>query len=250
MRRARVLALLALACGACAPKITKIGAQHEPVFDASADGAAGSDAGVDAGAGHYIEAESGTLSGGFLIQDDATASGGHFITPQVGAASDGTEPGPARASYDIDVDGDGSYLIWARIQAADLSVNRFWFQVDGGDWIKWRITTGNIWFWNFFHDNIDYGTPIRETLTAGSHQLVIANCVDGAQIDALYYAADGSKPVGNTTKCNPPNSIDLDGGCQPSCGALGGTHCGSAACAGLPTVNVYDCAACCPATLP
>ncbi len=252
MPRARTLALLAFSCAtACAPKITKIGAltRAGAISDAAAAGASGD---TDAGSGHYLEAESGALSGGFLIQDDATASGGQFITPQVGMSYDGTEPGPARATYAINAESEGTYLIWVRIQAPDLSVNRFWFQVDGGTWIKWRITTGNIWFWNYCHDNIDYGTPLSQTLSAGPHQLVIADDVDGAAIDELYYASDGSEPVGNTTKCRPPNSIDVDGGCQPSCGALGGTHCSAADCAtlGLPTVKVYDCAACCPATLP
>ncbi|HEY4106110.1 MAG TPA: hypothetical protein VGM44_19560 [Polyangiaceae bacterium] len=36
------------------------------------------------------------------------------------------------------------------------------------------------------------------------------------------YAPDESKPAGDTTSCDPPNSIDIDGGCQPSCGSLGG----------------------------
>ncbi|HEX3775795.1 MAG TPA: hypothetical protein VHV51_15090 [Polyangiaceae bacterium] len=234
-RRRACVALVTLnGALACNPRVTTIGSLSR---DAASEG-------------RYIEAESGTLSGGFMIEDDSTASGGRFITPQVGIASDGTEPGPARATYDAEADSDGTYLIWARIQAADLSVNRFWFQVDGGAWIKWRITTGNIWFWDQFHDNIDYGTPLPQTLSAGPHQFTIANCVDGVAIDALYYAPDDSKPVGDSTKCDPPNSIDIDGGCQPSCGSLGGMNCGTTECMGLPTVSVYDCSACCPATLP
>jgi hypothetical protein len=245
--RARLLLLAALfGVFGCNPRITTIGSFA--ARDAPSD--AGPDAPSEAGTGHYLEAESGALSGGFVIGDDSTASGGHFITPHVGASSDGTVPGPARATYEIDVETAGTYQIWGRIQALDLSVNRFWFQVDGGAWIKWRITTGNIWWWDFLHDNILYETPISEEFSVGKHELVIANDVDGVGIDRLYYASDGSKPVGDETKCNPPNSIDIDGGCHPSCGSLGGTMCSTSGCMGMPTVNVYDCPACCPAVLP
>ena len=198
--------------------------------------------------GDYLEAEDGVLSGPFVIGADARASNGHFITPEVGSSSE-TEPGPARAEYRFVAPTSGTYQIWGRIHSPDVSENRFWFQLDGGTWIKWRITTGDIWFWDAFHDNLDYGTPLQFTLGTGPHTLVIANCVDGVGLDRLYYAADTITPPGNDTPCDPPNSIDTDAGCQRSCGSLGGTHCSTTECVGLPTVHTFDCAACCPATL-
>jgi hypothetical protein len=266
--RVRALLLTALTAGlvvgvGCNPRITPIGsftlaARGDAASDAPADAAPDAEAGasgssdVDAGTGRYLEAEDGVLSGGFSIGDDGTASGGHFITPNVGTSSDGTEPGPARATYELVAETAGTYLIWGRVQALDTSRNRFWVQVDGGAWTKERITTGNIWWWDVFHDNIAYGTPLTYDFSAGTHELVIANCVDNVELDRLYFAPDRSKPVGNDTHCNPPNSIDVSGVCHPSCGSLGGTHCSTTECAmlGLPTVDVYDCAACCPATLP
>jgi hypothetical protein len=231
----------------CSPRVIVIGASGT---DASAaPGGALMDASVDANVdadvsqGRYLEAESGALTGAFVIGDDAAASGGHFISPSAGEAAEDA-PGPARAQYELFADQTGTYRVWGRIHAQNISENRFWIQVDDQGWYKWRITTGDVWFWDAFHDNVNYGTPILFPLSAGAHQLVIANCVDGPGLDRLYYAPDGSKPIGNDTTCNPPHSIDVGGTCDPSCGSRGG-QCGGPACTGLPSFATYDCLGCC-----
>ncbi|HWZ92202.1 MAG TPA: hypothetical protein VNW92_25235 [Polyangiaceae bacterium] len=208
----------------CSPRVTRIGT-------------------LDAGPGVYLEAEEGVLSGGFMIESDPKASAGRFITAAVGATSEDV-PGPARAAYELNADVAGTYLIWGRIHDQNINQNRFFFQIDGGAWVKWRITTGDVWFWDTLHDNINYGTAHPFELSFGTHQLVIANCVDGAELDRLYYAADRSKPEGAATMCNPPHSVQLNGICNPSCGSLSG-QCGGAPCVGLPTMATYDCPGCC-----
>ncbi len=216
----------AVALASCDPRVTKIGEQSS-----------------DASLGVYIEAESGTLSGGFVIDSDAKASAGHLITPAVGMTSEDV-PGPARAEYELNARATGTYVVWARVHHQDLDQNRFFFQMDGGDWIKERITTGDVWFWDRLHDDVNYGTAYPFDLSAGVHHLVIANCVDGAKLDRLYYAPDGSKPEGTETMCNPPHSVQFNGECDPSCGSMAG-RCGGPLCAGLPTMPTYDCPACC-----
>ena len=217
-----------LSLPACSPRVSTIG---EQVTDAAA-------------AGLYIEAESGTLSGGFAIGEDATASGGHVIYSKVGSSSD-TVPGPARATYELVADVAGDYVVWGRLHTQNIYQNRLWFQVDDGDWVKWRITTGDIWFWDGLHDNLSYGIPYVFQLSTGVHRLSLANDVDGAELDRLYFAPRDAAPPSNDTLCNPPHTVDLDGGCAPSCGDLGG-HCGSTNCVNLPViVATYDCPACC-----
>jgi len=215
------LALVALS--SCDPRITKIGLE-------------------DAGPGVYLEAESGALSGGFAIESDATASGGHFITVAAGATSDDA-PGPARASYTLDAKVAGTYLIWGRLHTQTIYENRFFFQVDDGAWIKWRITTGDVWFWDALHDDVQYGVPFPFVLTAGAHRLTIANDTDNAQLDRLYFSPDRVKPEGSETLCNPPHTVELAGVCNPSCGVLAG-DCGANPCSGRSEAT-YDCPACC-----
>lgn len=213
-----------LAVSACEPRVTQIGLE-------------------DAGLGAYLEAESGALSGGFQIASDAAASAGYYITAQTGATSDDA-PGPARASYDLDAEVDGTYLIWGRIHTQTIYENRFYFQVDDGAWIKWRITTGDVWYWDGLHDDTQYGIPVPFPLTRGTHRLTIANDTDGAALDRLYFAPDRVKPAGSETMCNPPHSVELAGVCNPSCGVLAG-KCGETPCATV--IPTYDCAACCVA---
>jgi hypothetical protein len=200
--------------------------------------------GGEANAGPYVEAENGQLSGGITIGDDARASGERYIVPPAAVASE-DEPGQARARYVLRASSAGDYVIWGRIRSPSIAANRFWVQVDGGSWFKWRISVGDIWYWDDFHDDVDYGTPLSFPFAQGDHELVIANCVDGVALDRLYFTAAGDEPPGNDTECNPPHSIQIGGVCVPSCGSLSGSACGEAACTGRPLLSAYDCAICC-----
>jgi hypothetical protein len=192
----------------------------------------------------YIEAESGELSGGFLVGASTEASSGAFLAAPLGESSD-EQPGPARAVYRLLVPRSADYLIWGRIHAPGAANNRFWFQVDDGPMRKWRISAGDIWYWDAFHDDFDYGNALVFPLEAGEHTLTLASCVEGVALDRLYLTADGDVPPGNDTPCSPPHSIELAGACLPSCGAQRGRMCGEAACAGRPLLDAYDCDVCC-----
>ncbi|WP_437968471.1 hypothetical protein WMF04_03895 [Sorangium sp. So ce260] len=220
-------ALGCLAGSGCDAEITSVGA-WAPVVSGSS----------------YVEAELGELAEGFTVGEDSRASGGHFIVPP-GGMSSGEAPGLARARYRFEAPRGAEYVIWGRIHAPDAINNRFWFQVDGGPWYLWRISVGEIWFWDDLHDDTRYGEPLRFSLAAGTHELVIANAVDGVGLDRLYFTPDGDEPPGNDTPCDPPHSIEVGGECLPSCGALQGTECGPVACAGREALDAYDCSVCC-----
>ena len=224
----------------CQPRITSLG---EWLSDAGQE-PLGPEAGPDVSKAQYLEAESGALSGGFTVGDDPRASDLRFLEPPVDVTSDDV-PGEARARYEFSVSAPGGYVIWGRIRSPGALVNRFWFQVDGGQWFKWRISVGDIWYWDSFHDDAQYRTPLTFELATGAHELVIANCVAGAALDRLYFTTGNETPPGNDTPCDPPNSIELAGVCQPSCGSQGGDQCGDQACQGHPLLTAYDCGVCC-----
>lgn len=204
----------------------------------------------------YLEAESGELSvvqddtqpaqSGFSIAADVSASNGQYIEPPLGSSD--SMPGTARALYRFNVASDGEFVIWGRIYAPTAVQNRFWFQLDGGDWYRWRISTGEIWYWDDFHDNLDYFSELRFPLSAGPHQLLIANCAQGAKLDRLYITSADDEPPGNDTLCNPPHSIEVAGECEPSCGSMApagmSTTCDG--CEGRDELpGAYDCPICC-----
>jgi len=182
--------------------------------------------------GLYLEAEDGELSGGFSIVADVAASNGQYIQPPTGPALE--QPpvdGTPRARYTFELADAGDYVIWGRIYSPDVSSNRFWFQVDGGAWTVWRITVGEIWFWDDFHPDSSYNDTLHF-------------------LDRLYITSKGDEPPGNDTPCYPPHSIDRGGGdCFESCGAQAppGMHttCQANLCAGKDPLSAYDCNVCC-----
>ena len=190
--------------------------------------------------GHYLEAESGLLSGGFDVGTDTGASGERYLVTPTGLRSEDA-PGEARAVFDFTVRSPGDYKIWGRIRSPTANNNRFWVRVDDGDWIKWRISVGDIWYWDAFHKDTDYGNAIKFPLLVGKHTLTIANCADDVELDRLYYTSDlEEEPPGNDTLCNPPHSIEVGGMCQDSCGAQGGNKCGTV-CKDHQPFFAYDC---------
>lgn len=223
---AAALVLLSSALSACEARVTSIGAWTPSLQSAA-----------------YWEAEAGELSGGFAIGEDERASAGKFLQPPDVSADDA--PGDARALYTFSLSADSDYVFWGRIHSPDASTNRFWFRVDDGEWSKWRISVGDIWYWDALHEDANYGMPLHFTLARGEHRFTIANCVPGAELDRLYVTSGDDTPPGNDTPCNPPHSIEIDGSCAPSCGSQRGNACGASACAGRPLLTAYDCDICC-----
>jgi hypothetical protein len=258
-RCAALLSLLLPGVGlfACDATVTSVGAWEQAVTQpqggggsagsaavagSGADGGSGgvsggsggvsgsADPGVEAGAGaggapepgtlgQYIEAEAGELSGGFIVGNDPMASAQQYIAAPPGVVADEV-PGAALATYRFEVDQDGDYVIWGRIWSPGINSNRFWVQVDGGEWHRWRITVGTIWYWDDFHADLAYNDALVFPLTAGSHVLLIANEAPDTRLDRLYITAGGDMPPGNMTECDPPHSIDLGNPtCDRSCGA-------------------------------
>jgi hypothetical protein len=227
------------------------------VADNDSDG----DGVIDCLPGHFYEAENGTLTdlgadaglttpdgsaartGPFVIGADTMASNGHYIATTPGVTSE-SQPGAARAAYEINITKADQYVIWGRFYAPDKLHNCMWARLDGQAWTKWRGATGEEWFWYHLHAEGDWANPMMFQLMVGKHNLEIANCSDNTKLDRLYVTSGGDRPPG-TNMCNPPHSILIGGMCVSSCGMLGGTSCDPVACAGQTLLPAYDCNVCC-----
>ncbi len=237
-----------------------------------ADNDSDGDGTIDCKPGHFLEAEEGVLShvdvvvtpiddggggaggaggaGGvdlpevFTIGNDVKASKGKYLESPAGFISDGL-PGPARATYMIDIPTAKKYTIWGRFFAPSRDHNRFWVKVDDGVWTKLRVTTGETWFWYSFHKEGEFETPLQFDLTKGPHTFAIASDSDGARVDRFYVTPGNDKPPGEVTLCNPPHTIQVGNACQSSCGLLTGNSCDVAMCAGKTLLPAYDCEVCC-----
>jgi hypothetical protein len=227
----------------CGRVDTVVGAESTPPID-----------GVDAGGAHdascdpssiYLAIASAQLAGGFTIQTDPSAPGGEYLSPPPGIQAQ-TAPGDASADYAFTVACPSDYFLWGRIRGPGADSNSFWVSVDDGTFFEWRLSTGVTWFWKAATSGTAYGVPLRFPLDGGAHRLVFRNGAPGVGLAGLYVAIPGDVPPGNDTPCDPPNSIQLeDGGCEDSCGSLGGNACSVSECAGQTMLIAYDCAACC-----
>ena len=210
------------------------------------DGEDGGNGGAPDSPGVYLEAEDGELTGSFSTGTDAAASNGQFIQSPASVVSD--MPGEALARYMFEVSVAGTFKVWGRIWSPDITSNRFWVQVDDTGWHRWRITVGTIWYWDDWHEELNYDNPLKWDLGVGTHQLQVAAEAANAKLDRLYVTSAGDRPPGNDTECRPPHSIDVGGECLPSCGSQAKPPMRSTCqCDGKPTFYAYDCAsmACC-----
>jgi hypothetical protein len=198
----------------------------------------------------YLEAESGVLSvTGWMIAADPVPSGMAASASYIEATEDtlnDTVPGNARASYDFTLSTAGAYIFWGRIHTPDATHNRFWFRIDEQTWFLWRMSTGDVWYWDDFHNNTDYNAALIFPLAAGPHRLEIANAKTLARLDQIYVTSAGDAPPGNDTECSPPHSIEMAGACVRSCGSHAvNVTCDPTICATREQLEAYDCAVCC-----
>jgi hypothetical protein len=234
----------ALFPSACSDTTTTIG-KFSPRSDSSTGGAGGdaSLGGSAADLGIFFEAEDGLLSGPFAVETTASPAT-VYITASEAQGEEG-RPGSARALYQFAVEQAGNYLIWGRILSPGALENRFWFRVNGGAWTLWRISTGEEWFWDDFHNDTNFGEPILFHFDSGPQELELANSVTGSKLDAIAILPSGTSPPMQRVVCNPPHSVLLEGKCVPSCGSYLNVSCIPSACENRETVVAYDCAVCC-----
>jgi hypothetical protein len=205
---------------------------------------AGSGPGGQSSAQRYFEAEDARLSGDWLIGASDQASAGHYIESAVDV-SDPSAPGNGVAHFEFEVEREGDYVIWGRTHGPGPGNSRYFLRIDAGDWIPWRISTGDVFWWDDMHRDDSYGTPLVFLLAPGTHVLEMGNSETGAQLDRIYVTGDGDVPPGNAGPCNPPHSIQQGDACVRACGTYGNTSCDATECSGRTPVPVYDCAVCC-----
>jgi hypothetical protein len=141
----------------------------------------------------WIEAESGTLTKPMAIYNDATASGGKYISTEnlgvMGAHTDGI------ATYPVTVKG-GTYVVWGRVIDMPTGRNSFWVRIKGATldtvpdadgWVSWNFPTTTKWSWDDVSNGANSLTDpaVHFTLKAGSYTLEIAYREDGARLDAI-----------------------------------------------------------------
>jgi hypothetical protein len=141
-----------------------------------------------------LEAESGMgLNAPMMTTDDATASGGKFISSNhgatVNAAPDMTVMGVV--TYTFSVSQMGTYKVWGRVRPATIDVDSFWVKMDQGAWIQWNNMTPNTnWAWDDVHDTAMMDMTRTFMLSQGMHTFSVTYREQNTPLDKLVITSD------------------------------------------------------------
>lgn len=133
-----------------------------------------------------VEAESGALSGDFVIAEDPNASGGAFVhvPPSFPVGNINTE---SRAVYQFDVPNAGNYKIATSVLAQNKGTNSFFFTVNGlpeaGD--VYNIATLGTTYVDDYVTSRYSSKPLELALNAGQNQVTFYLREAGARLDAV-----------------------------------------------------------------
>jgi predicted secreted protein len=132
------------------------------------------------------EAESGALSGQFVVGKDAKANTGKYIyTPNQGLFWEGPVAWQ-KASYCFNVENPGVYRILISVAAPDINSDSFYVQVDGAPaaGYLWDIALSQSYAIDYVNDR-DHADPIELSLSFGQHIVAFYVREDGARLDRI-----------------------------------------------------------------
>ncbi|WP_276260062.1 G8 domain-containing protein [Haloglomus litoreum] len=139
----------------------------------------------------WLEAEDGGIERPWEVEEDASASGGAYITTS-GVDSKDEPPSEGHATYRFRV-ASGEYHVRGRVQAPDGNADSFWVRVDGGEWHRWDgMRTRGGWEWESVPGEEG---PRTFALPGGEHTLTVAFREDDTKLDRLVVTDDTTEPM-------------------------------------------------------
>ena len=144
----------------------------------------------------WIEAESGTIEAPMTqYTDNADASGGTYVTVQLGYNSTEASPAEGKVSYSFEVE-VGTYTVDCRHISPSGTEDSLWFRIPGATinraidadvdgWIRSSLSTSSDWSWSTLNSMADSSGIVEFTLETGTHTLEVTYREDGALLDAF-----------------------------------------------------------------
>ena len=138
---------------------------------------------------HYLEAEhADSIINPLEVANDETASDGKYIYSPNGTGNH-YNPGSIMATYKINIEQAGEYILWGRVKAAYAKDNSFFVQIDEELDNVWEIETGNQWHWDQVNSR-NKTILVIFTLNKGEHTIKIKLREDGTKLDKILLTND------------------------------------------------------------
>lgn len=147
----------------------------------------------------WLEAECGEVGSTWEQTSDATASNGIYVAAPLGTESlnNASADTADLIIFTFDVSESGTYKVWGRVITPTANDDSYWVNMDNStNWTRWNsIPAGSDWHWDDVHEDSD-DNPVGYALDPGEHTLSICFREDGALLDKIYIANDGTVPSG------------------------------------------------------
>lgn len=147
-----------------------------------------------------LEAECATVGGNWVVGSDEQSSAGKFVTPKVGLQSPQKAPegNENHVVIPFNLDRDGSFTVFARLNCPSADDDSCWYKIDDGDFITRNGLGTSGWQWI---------TMEKHDLKSGPHTITIGYREDGFQLDKFSLSTFFLPPHGMGGKavnsCNP-----------------------------------------------
>ncbi len=150
---------------------------------------------------YWMEAECATLGSGWSKGSNTSTSNGAYVGfngPSRFTVPTATSPGSQLATT-IELEEDGKYHLFFRMDAWRSSSNSFWVQIDDAPWVNFYKFIGGTelltdgFQWVKVNDD---GTDITFNLSAGEHTLRVANREAYSLLDKMVLSLYKSLPTG------------------------------------------------------
>jgi uncharacterized repeat protein (TIGR03806 family) len=149
------------------------------------------------------EAEDGVITGGFVEETDAAASGGSYLwVPQNSRGGVLSLNTALKVTYQVTIPRTGQYLVHGLVRSDDASSDSFFIGFDGATPSDWHTnqTVGQVGTLQFHWDVANSSrapatNPTVFNLTAGTHTLELYGRDDGTRIDRLEIRSPRPLPL-------------------------------------------------------
>ena len=141
------------------------------------------------GESHWLEAEYPTVLAGSMEEGyDSEASNRAFLW-----VSTDNDQNVGSATFELDIDAAGDYVIWARVLSPDGIADSFYIDINQGldnevPQFVWAFSSARIWHWEKIHPQNDPDAAFD--FQPGIQNIIIRNRETGAKIDKILVTRD------------------------------------------------------------
>ena len=143
----------------------------------------------------HIEAETGSLAGFVVVNDEWASGGSYIVMPEAGIGDYSRVSSKRSVTYTVNIPTAGRYAITGGTQGTGANSDSFWFQLNDEDMLQWQVESNGRFTENHVGEFQNNNKKMAFDLTAGDHTIGIYNREDGTRLDHLSIKCLQAEPT-------------------------------------------------------